>query len=437
MGRRPAYRPLAVFLNGRRVGTLTREASGAIQFAYHADWLGWAPAMAVSLSMPLREMPYRGAVVSAVFENLLPDSEALRRQVAERVGARGIGAFDLLSRIGRDCIGALQFLPEGEVPGVPGAIEGETVDGAAIERILNGLARAPLGLRGDDDFRISVAGAQEKTALLRHDGQWKRPFGTTPTTHLLKTRVGQLPGGIDLTDSVENEFYCLKLVEAFGLPVNVAWMETFGETQALVIERFDRLWARDGRLLRVPQEDLCQSLSVPPTLKYQGDGGPGAVDVLRVLEGSDRPTEDRERFLKTLVIFWLIGAPDGHAKNYSLFLRPGGGYAATPVYDVLSGQPALDAGQVRHGQFRMAMSLGDRRHYRFDAVTGRHFVQTAVAGGLSAERARALVEAVAEAVPEALEGARAVLPAGFPEALVASVEAGVRARLGRLTIAAP
>ena len=119
-----------------------------------------------------------------------------------------------------------------------------------------------------------MVGAQEKTALLWHGGNWLKPHGTTPTTHLFKKQLGKLPDGIDLSDSVENEFYCLKLAEAFGLPVNNARIQTFGETKALVIERFDRRWTKDGRLIRLPQEDCCQALAVPPTLKYQSDGDP-------------------------------------------------------------------------------------------------------------------------------------------------------------------
>lgn len=250
MGRRPAWQPLRVYLNNRRVGTLNRASNGAIRFSYHDDWLAWKNAIPVSLSLPLRETPWYGAPALAVFENLLPDSDRVRRLVAEKVGARGTDAYSLLSVIGRDCVGALQFIPgDDDVPDSTGLIEGEAVDDTAIERLLRGLGQAPLGLSRDDDFRISVAGAQEKTALLWHEGRWKKPHGTTPTTHIFKTQIGRLPGGIDLSDSVENEFYCLKLAEAFALPVNQANMATFGETRALVIERFDRLWARDGRLL--------------------------------------------------------------------------------------------------------------------------------------------------------------------------------------------
>ncbi|KEP67984.1 toxin HipA [Thioclava dalianensis] len=435
MGRRPAHLPLRVYLNSRRVGTLSREASGAIGFSYHDDWLGWGSALPVSLSLPLRETAYRGAPVAAVFENLLPDSDRLRRLVAEKVGARGLDAYSLLSKIGHDCVGALQFVAgDDDAPDAAGKLEGEPVDEAAVETLLKGLSQAPLGLNRDDAFRISVAGAQEKTALLWHEGRWIKPHGTTPTTHLIKTQIGQLPGGIDLSDSVENEFYCLKLTAAFGLPVNTAQIATFGETKALVIERFDRRWTKDGRLLRLPQEDCCQALSVPPTLKYQNEGGPGMVDVLDLLKGSDTPMEDQEIFLKAQLVFWLIGATDAHAKNFSVFLGPGGSYRMTPLYDILTAQPALMARQIERKQMKMAMSLGTNRHYRFDEIHARHFVQTALRAGLSKARAVAVIEEVEATAPEALERATDALPDGFPEALVDCVGATVRERLCSLQL---
>ena len=435
MGRRPAYAPLRVYMNNRRVGTLSREASGAIGFSYDTDWLDWDHAMPVSLSLPLRETAYRGEPVIAVFENLLPDSDQLRRLVAEKVGARGIDAYSLLTKIGHDCVGALQFIAgEDEAPDATGQIEGEPVDVAAIETLLNGLSQAPLGLSSDDAFRISIAGAQEKTALLWHEGRWIKPHSTTPTTHLFKTQIGKLPGGIDLSDSVENEFFCLKLTEAFGLPVNTARIETFGETKALVIDRFDRRWTKDGRLLRLPQEDCCQALSVPPTLKYQNEGGPGMVDVLTLLKGSDTPIEDQETFLKAQIIFWLMGATDAHAKNFSLYLGPGGSYRMTPLYDIVTAQGALDARQIERKQMKMAMSVGSSRHYRFDQIHGRHFVQTAMRGGLSQKRAVAVIEEVAARAPEALDIAANALPDGFPTAIVDSVGMALKGRLGGLRL---
>ena len=169
---------------------LTRQPSGAIEYTYDTDWLDWEHAMPLSLSLPLRENPYRGEPVSAVFENLLPDSDKLRHLVAERVGARGTDAYSMLTKIGHDCVGALQFISgDKEVPDATGKIKGETINEATIEKILNRLGQAPLGLTSDDAFRISIAGAQEKTALLWYDGQWIKPHGTTPTTHLIKTQI--------------------------------------------------------------------------------------------------------------------------------------------------------------------------------------------------------------------------------------------------------
>ena len=441
MPRRPRHSPLRVLLNNRLVGYLRKAASGAIEFQYDAGWLDWEHALPVSLSLPLREDAYRGGEVGAVFDNLLPDSDALRRRVAEKVGAEGSDAYSLLAAIGRDCVGALQFLGaddgsghNGDDQGAVGSADGEALDDPAIEKLLNGLARAPLGLDRDDEFRISVAGIQEKTALLRLGGRWLKPHGTTPTTHIFKPPIGRLADGIDLSHSVENEYYCLKLAAAFGLPVNDAEIQTFGETRALVIERFDRRWTRDGRLIRLPQEDFCQALSVPPTRKYQSEGGPNLVQLLKLLDGSDSPAEDHATILKAQILFWLIGATDGHAKNFSIFLSPGGGFRLTPLYDVLTAQPSLDAGQIERRQFRLAMSVGASRHYRMEEIVGRHFVQSGEAAGLPRTLIREALEMMADRAGEAVDRVEQSLPGDFPMQIHRSVKAGLEERLKRLAV---
>ena len=433
MPRRPKYAPLRVYLNNRHVGHLLKEPSGAIEFRYDQSWLDWENSFPVSLSLPLQEDTYRGEPVVAVFENLLPDSDSLRRRVAERVAARGTDVYSLLAAIGHDCVGALQFIAGDAEPNTDSTkIDGEPVDDVTIDKILRNLAQAPLGLDREDEFRISLAGAQEKTALLYHEGKWLKPHGTTPTTHLFKTQIGQLPNGIDLSNSVENEFYCLKLFEAFGLPVNEAEIQTFGETKALVIERFDRLKAKDGRLLRLPQEDCCQALSFPPSQKYQSDHGPGMVDILTFLKGSDTPADDQKLFLKAQILFWLIGATDGHAKNFSVFLRPGGSFSMTPLYDVLTAQPSLDARQIERKQMRLAMSVGDNRHYRIDQILGRHFVQTSERAGLPKTLVQSAIGEIADAAGTAIDRIETTLPNDFPEAIHASVKAAMEKRLDSL-----
>ena len=429
MPRPRRHEPLVVYLNGRRVGLLRRETSGAIDFQYDPDWLGWRNAFAISLSLPLREDRYIGAPVINVFDNLLPDSDPIRKRVAERVGAEGTDAYSLLSALGHDCVGALQFLPPAVDPGPAGATEGRPLDAAEIADLIGNLAAAPLGMGEDEDFRISIAGAQEKTALLRKDGQWHKPAGTSATTHILKPQIGTLPNGIDLSSSVENEYFCLKLMEALGIPTPPVEMADFGERRTLIVERFDRLWTKDHRLLRLPQEDCCQALSIPPPRKYQSDGGPGMRAILDLLKGSDRPEEDIATFLRANIIFWLIGATDGHAKNFSIFLTPGGQYRLTPIYDVLSAQPSLDANQVARKKFKLAMSVGTNRHYLLYDIVPRHFRQTVDQAGIGASLLHGIFEDLAAHATARTQSVMDGLPPAFPQAMAASIADGLQNRL--------
>ncbi|MGS4983279.1 MULTISPECIES: type II toxin-antitoxin system HipA family toxin [Pseudosulfitobacter] len=385
--------------------------------------------MPVSLSLPLQESRYSGAPVMAVFDNLLPDSDLIRRRVAERVGAEGVDAFSLLSQIGRDCIGALQFLPDGQEPQPMSELTREPVDEAQIGAILSDLDLAPLGIRRENDFRISVAGAQEKTALLCKDGQWIEPTGTTPTTHIIKPQIGRLPNGMDLSDSVENEYLCLKLMEAFGLRAANVEMAQFGEKKALVVERFDRRWTSDGRLIRLPQEDCCQVLSVVPTQKYQNEGGPGISAIMDLLLGSDDPNKDRYEFFKANVLFWLLGATDGHGKNFSISLLPGGRFRMTPLYDVLTVQPTVDARQIERKYFKLAMNFGNSNHYKVANIVGRHIVETGVKSGLSRAVVQSLFEELQETSHAIVEAMFNQHPEGFPEALLSSIDGALKARL--------
>jgi serine/threonine-protein kinase HipA len=427
---RPRTRiPLNVYLNSRLVGQLQRQASGAIEFQYDPSWLSWENAFPVSLSLPMREDRYTGNPVIAVFDNLLPDSDAIRRRLAERVHADSSDAYGLLAKIGRDCVGALQLLPDGVEPGPAGTVEGRPVDEEYIARKIGDLTATPLGVNEDEEFRVSLAGAQEKTAFLFWNNKWHVPHGTTPTTHILKPQIGMLPNGIDLTHSVENEYLCLKLTEAFGLHSAKIKIADFTGNRTLVIERFDRRWTADNRLLRLPQEDCCQSLSVLPTRKYESDGGPGMGAILELLKGSDDPEADRRFFLKAQIVFWLLGATDGHAKNFSIFLQPGGRFRLTPLYDVMSVQPAVDAAQLRRNQMKFALAVGDNRHDVIHEIVPRHFVQTAAKSGIPASVVQTIFDELLQAEEAAISKVRSDLPAGFPEDLVRSIEGGMRSRL--------
>ena len=432
MARRRTRIPLSVYLNGRLVGHLRRQSSGAIDFRYDPSWLEWDHALPVSLSLPLREDRFSGDPVIAVFDNLLPDSDAMRRRLAERTRAEGHDAYSLLAAVGRDCVGALQFLPEDQAPGLAGKVSGRAIGERDIARILDDLARTPLGVAEDESFRISLAGVQDKTALLYWKTSWHLPHGTTATTHIFKPQIGPLPGGIDLSQSVENEHFCMRLTAAFGLATARTKIQEFSGKHVLVVERFDRVWTKDKRLLRLPLEDFCQALSVPPTRKYEPDGGPGMHDIAGVLKGSDVPESDLRAFFKAQIVFWLIGATDGHAKNFSIFLAPGGRFHLSPLYDVMSVQPNLDAGQIRRNRAKLAMAVGDRRHYVLDTVLPRHFLQTAKRCGVSLALIRDIFCEIADTAPAAIDTALADLPRGFPNHITDSIVGGLRQRLRTL-----
>ncbi|MDB6056970.1 MAG: toxin HipA [Verrucomicrobiales bacterium] len=430
MPRRRQHPPLLVLLNNHLVGRLSKEAGGAVHFQYDQTWLARDQGIPVSLSLPLREEAYRGESVIAVFDNLLPDSDLLRRRIAEKVGAAGTDAYNLLAKIGRDCVGALQFIPDGiDLPKASAKITGEIIDDLEIENLLKNLSRVPLGLDQDQDFRISIAGAQEKTALLHYKGKWRKPHGATPATHILKTQIGKLQNGLDLSNSVENEFYCLKLLAGFGLPVASAAIKTFGQTTALVIDRFDRQWIKPGHLIRVPQEDMCQALGCAPSRKYQNQGGPGIKEILELLDAAASPAEDQKLFLKAQILFWLIGATDGHAKNFSIFLGEGGNFRLAPLYDVLTAQPSCDSRQVERKLMMLAMSVGDSRHYQIDSIEPRHFIQSANRAGVVVSIADQALREIQQAADDALDTISKTLPPEIPRKIHESVSRALKTRL--------
>ncbi|MGF6484426.1 serine/threonine protein kinase HipA of HipAB toxin-antitoxin module [Paraburkholderia sp. JPY419] len=285
-------------------------------------------------------MTHKGPRVLNYFDNLLPDSDAIRKRIAQRYRTETLDAFDLLRAIGRDCVGAVQLLGEDDAPVGVQRIEGTPLSDDDIEALLAQTVGKPtLGAPDEpDDFRISLAGAQEKTALLWHDGQWQRPHGATPTTHIFKLPLGLVGNRLaDLSTSVENEWLCMRILREFGLPVANTEVLSFGQQRVLAVERFDRQMHSSGSwLLRLPQEDFCQVYGVPSHRKYENEGGPGVLDLARILQQSVDARQDLETLLASQILFWMLAAPDGHAKNFSIRLLAGGQYRLTPLYDVMS-----------------------------------------------------------------------------------------------------
>lgn len=436
MRRARKSRALALWMNGELVGHWRVPTSGSQEFVYADSWLASPAARPISLSLPLRPSrePYRDRV-EPFFDNLLPDNRQIRERIQRRFQTASEGAFDLLSEIGRDCVGALQLLREDDSAPDVRKISGDPLTPGDVERVLAGALTPAMGQQGNEDtFRISLAGAQEKIALLWHAGQWHRPSGATPTTHILKLPIGVSPQGIDLTTSVENEWVCANIVQAYGIETAPCRMETFGQFKTLIVERFDRRLAHDRTWwLRLPQEDFCQATGTPPALKYENDGGPGIRTIMDLLLGSDRATEDRGDFIRTQLVYWLLAAIDGHAKNFSVFLLPGSAFRLTPRYDILSAHPILGTsrGRLPPQKITMAMALdGKSRHYHWNGIRLRHWLETARRCGVP--QMETLIRDIIDQTPAALERVRDGIPAGFPEEIAGSILDGVKAATARL-----
>lgn len=426
-------RELWVWMNGERVGSWHRSRTGTHRFVYEEAWLASARVRPLSLSLPITpDRTVAGPVVAHFFDNLLPDDERIRRRVSTRFKVGSTDVFELLQAIGRDCVGAVQLLPPEQPPTGFDQVTYKAMDDQAVARHLRGVAAEP-GLGADrdpDDLRISIAGAQEKTALLRVGGQWCRPVGATPTTHILKLPLGLVGGRrLDLTHSVYNEWLCAQLLRELGLPVANTDIATFGEETVLVVERFDRQWVHAAKpwIARIPQEDFCQVMGVPPHAKYESHGGPGMARCLEVLRGSVSAAADIRYFLCAQLAFWLMAATDGHAKNFSVFLLPGGGYRMTPLYDVLSVWPVIGHGpnHVAWQEARLAMAVRSKNvHYELAGIQTRHWQGLAQRSG--ADGTWEAMQALVARVEPAIATVQARLSADFPQRTAQAIFEGMR-----------
>lgn len=451
---------LDVWMNGEHVGEWNTGRKVTATFTYAREWLESPNARALSLSMPIaltREV--KGPQVNHYFDNLLPDNPEIRNRIRDRLGLKSSDTFDLLEAIGRDCVGAVQILRPGDTPTNHAQIDAERLDEHQVARIVaNITSTRPLGrLRADDqdddDFRISIAGAQEKTALLYMGGAWHRPRKATPTTHILKLPlgiIGNFQG--DFSHSVENEWLCAKFMAVLGLPVADTEMASFEAQRALVVRRFDRRWVgvdaaqaeapgyvpkAGDWIARLPQEDFCQATGRSPQQRYEADGGPSINEILAIVARGADADADRRRFVLTQLVFWLLAATDGHGKNFSIAHRAGNEFSLTPLYDVLSAWPIIGPGrnQLPLQDAKLAMALsGKSRHYRIGEIHARHFraLMLQVGGEAFWREACELVEQAPAKLTRLVES----LPPEFPDIVASTIASGVTSQSQRFLQAA-
>jgi serine/threonine-protein kinase HipA len=244
----------------------------------------------------------------------------------------------------------------------------------------------------------------------------------------------------DLHDSVENEWLCMQLLGELGLRVPctdiVRFRDDRGEVKALAVERFDRQIAHGAStnapwIVRMPQEDFCQVTGTPPSRRYERDGGPTLHECLELLRAGAAPDADMLSFVNAQLTFWLLAAPDGHAKNFSIFLHRDG-YVMTPLYDVMSAWSIIGPGANAwaYRDVTLAMALGGSRPYRYlHRIAVRHWRALAARTGLP-HAFNSMQQLVANA-DAALTRLEARLPADFPPHVWERIAAGVRAQVAR------
>lgn len=355
---------LLVFFNDRLMGELRRLAGGKLSFSYAPPYREVSASVPLSLLMPLLEETHADNKIRPFLWGLLPDNEQILQRWARRFQVSATDCFGFLQAIGEDCAGAIRFVTP-ENAGQANTGGKRLLKPEEIEARLTDLRRDPaLGRLQQDRGQFSLAGAQAKTALQRRGSKWYLPWGNEPTTHILK------PPRPDLAGHAENEQFCLRLAAVLGLRVARSEIVRFGDEIAIVVERYDRI-ARQGKLLRIHQEDTCQALGVHPAGKYQVDCGPGVEAIMALLNRSSRPIEDRQRFMQAVAFNYLILGTDAHAKNYSLLLGAQGQVRLAPLYDLASLLPYAG----RRPDERFAMKID--RYCRDDQIQPRHLERMA------------------------------------------------------------
>lgn len=386
---------LIAVLYGSPVGVLQQDNSGKRTFQYLPDS---STGFEVSLALPYRHDAYPKGKTDPFIEGLIPEGEGVRQAFANDFGISPSNPFALLEHIGLDCAGAIQFVRPEELESVLQRT-GELVPYSAekIGQRIRSLISQPEGSWIVNRERWSLGGAQSKFAL-RWENGWHEATGSEPTTHIFK------PGIHDFKDQALNEHLSLRTLGVVGLNVASTTYTDFDGASAIVVSRYDRL-SHDGQVIRLHQEDFCQATSTLPKRKYESNKGPNALKIIRVLRDARAQEGEVKKFVEGLIGNYLLGAPDAHAKNYSVMLMPSGEVSLAPFYDIASGLPyehrTDDGFPARNDGLRnAAMAIAGER--RFGKVERRHWDKFASDAGLDALWLTEVVHYMATAIPEAL-----------------------------------
>lgn len=404
---------LNVYLRGVYIGVLASD-KGRLAFTYADSYLSQPDAEAVSYTMPLRAEPYQGGEVVSFFSNLLPD-EAVRVKIARYLGISAGNVFALLKRIGEDCAGAVALISPERESRIAGGDEYKILSEEEAHEVLMSLPERPLNV-GAEDFHISGAGAQDKLVACVQQGQIVLPLNGTPSTHIIK------PGILRFPESVFNEFYCMQLAKACGLNAADCEILHIREVPYYVTSRYDRE-QRDGRWVRVHQEDFCQLMGYEPNVKYESEGGPRLLQCFELLRDMALPASDIIEFLRRIIFIFLIGNGDAHAKNFSV-LHFGKASRLAPAYDLLSTAvyPSLPA--------KLAMKIEGRNSLVW--ITRAKFLRMGTKAGLSERLVNAEIDKLLKHLEKKLDSFTQKMQEQYASPIYAEIQAGIRRRMQQL-----
>jgi len=338
---------LHVYFHDELTGALVQTLEGRIEFSYNRDWLESKGVHPLSQSLPLQPETFEERECIGFFGGLLPE-EYNREIIARNLGITARNDFAMLREIGGECAGAVSLV-EPETVLEKAEHRYASISESELIEILDQLPQRPL-LAGRAEVRLSLAGAQNKVALFKEGEDFSLPLHESPSSHILKPEWERFPG-LSL-----NEAYCLNLARRSGLPTTEAEATTFGPHRCLVVERYDRILDKAGKLQRLHQEDFCQALGIPTRIKYQNEGGPDLASCFQLIRSaSTRPARDLIHLFNVIIFNFLIGNNDAHGKNFSLLYTQKGGQQSVqlaPLYDLVSTASYPELSQ------KMAMKIG-------------------------------------------------------------------------------
>ena len=407
---------LDVFLLGERVGVLESDR-GNLSFRYLPEYLKQADAVAISYSLPLQSEPFDSPTTGVFFDNLLPP-DVVRKRLGKILHLSRHNIFGFLKAIGGDCAGAIALYPpsgaESEASSKPTFRE-LSEDEAA--QILMDLPKRPLNIGKEEGFRISGTGAQDKLIACVKAGKILLPLFGAPSTHIIKPPVEAYH------DSVFNEFFCMRLAQAMGLPAPECEILTLKNVPYYCVTRFDREIA-DGEVCRLHQEDFCQLFSIDPEKKYENEGGPTIPKCFQLIKKMRIGTAGQIDFLRRIVFNILIGNGDAHAKNFSVLYR-GKNIQLSPVYDLLCTE-IYDS--LAHDT---AMSIGGE--ISFDAITRESFARMARECKVRPELVMSLIDEMLETIITASKSLADELNRRYPSLVYAEICRVIERQVTRLS----